>query len=287
MTQGQGRRLRDGGTVAVHRNAGLRKLCGCPRRGWAKCPHPWHFNFSWHGTAYRFSLSRYTGKEITDKTEADRIAEEIRRQIREDAFRGLPAAAITNESRGEDRPQVSFKMFARRFVERYSKDRGKASWQDDEYMVRRLGSFRTIEGRPLGETRLADRGFESARPQARLDWKKKIGPNDKGSTRLSPESEAAYRAINLHFHDLRHEGGSRLIEAGWPVHYVQHMLGHASLQQTSTYLNATLRGLHESMRNLDQSRPSCKPLASAPPAASGLFASRLPPKTGSPCCTDC
>ncbi|MEO8257242.1 MAG: site-specific integrase [Acidobacteriota bacterium] len=39
--------------------------------------------------------------------------------------------------------------------------------------------------------------------------------------------------------------GSRLIEAGWPVHHVQHMLGHASLQQTSTYLNATLRGLHD------------------------------------------
>jgi integrase len=95
-------------------------------------------------------------------------------------------------------------------------------------------------------------------------WKKKIGPNDKGSTRLSPESEAAYRAINLHFHDLRHEGGSRLIEAGWPVHYVQHMLGHASLQQTSTYLNTTLRGLHESMRTLDRSRPACNPLASTP-----------------------
>jgi NAD(P)-dependent dehydrogenase (short-subunit alcohol dehydrogenase family) len=51
--------------------------------------------------------------------------------------------------------------------------------------------------------------------------------------RLSPESEAPYRAINLHFHDLRHKGGSRLLEAGWPVHYVQHMVGHASLQQTS------------------------------------------------------
>lgn len=95
-------------------------------------------------------------------------------------------------------------------------------------------------------------------------WKKKTGPNDKGSTRLSPESEAAYRAINLHFHDLRHEGGSRLLEAGWPVHYVQHMLGHASLQQTSTYLNATLRGLHASMRNLNQSRPACKPPANTP-----------------------
>jgi hypothetical protein len=33
---------------------------------------------------------------------------------------------------------------------------------------------------------------------------------------------------------------------------------YASLQQTSTYLNATLRGLHESMRNLDQSRPARK-----------------------------
>ena len=79
----------------------------------------------------------------------------------------------------------------------------------------------------------------------------------------------------------------RLLEAGWPVHYVQHMLRHASLQQTSTYLNATLRGLHESMRNLDRSRPACKPLQANPPAASGLFASRLPPKTGTPYFTEC
>jgi hypothetical protein len=32
----------------------------------------------------------------------------------------------------------------------------------------------------------------------------------------------------------------------------------------STYLNATLRGLHESMRTLEQSRAACKPLASTP-----------------------
>jgi integrase len=56
----------------------------------------------------------------------------------------------------------------------------------------------------------------------------------------------------ISFHDLRHEGGSRLLEAGWPVHHVQHMLGHASLQQPTTYLNATLPGLHESMRTLNQ-----------------------------------
>ena len=390
--------------------------------------------------AYRFSLNRYAGKEITGKTEAETLADGIRREIRAGTFRGLPATAITNEAANEERDEVSFEMFARRFIERYSKDRGKASWQDDEYMVERLGSFQTIDERPLSEkpvrrvteddlevfmkhlttqgrasstrnhyvqliramSRWAvkkgyrdtpmvgddsdvirrkkeaqrDRRLEpgeedkllgSAEPhlqalivaaletcgrqgellnlrwgdvslargeiilraentkdrenrilpissrfrkvlEMRRDsptgvpfpssayvfgdeigqrvgsvrrawqtavlrahghkpawiWKKKMGPNDKGSTRLSPESEAAYRAINLHFHDLRHEGGSRLLEAGWPVHYVQHMLGHASLQQTSTYLNATLRGLHESMRNLDQSRPACNPLANTP-----------------------
>jgi integrase len=96
-------------------------------------------------------------------------------------------------------------------------------------------------------------------------WQRKNAPNDNGTTKLSPASRAAYRAIDLHFHDLRHEGGSRLLEAGWPVHHVQHMLGHASLQQTSTYLNATLRGLHESMRTLEQARKSCKSLASTPP----------------------
>jgi integrase len=95
-------------------------------------------------------------------------------------------------------------------------------------------------------------------------WKRKQVPSDKGSTNLSSESQAAYRGIDLHFHDLRHEGGSRLLEAGWPVHHVQHMLGHASLQQTSTYLNTTLRGLHESMRNLEQARAACKLVASTP-----------------------
>ena len=53
---------------------------------------------------------------------------------------------------------------------------------------------------------------------------------------------------DLHFHDLRHEAGSRLLEAGWPLHHVQEMLGHADLKQTSTYLNVTQVGLQDSMR---------------------------------------
>jgi integrase len=67
--------------------------------------------------------------------------------------------------------------------------------------------------------------------------------------KLSRASRATLKRINLHFHHLRHEAGSRLIEAGWPVHHVQEMLGHADLKQTSTYLNGTLFGLKESMRS--------------------------------------
>ena len=440
MRQPPGRRIRSGVTVPVNRNAGLRKICSCPRRGWAKCAHPWHFNFCWKGAPYRFSLSRYARKEIVSKSEAEALADEIRAKIRAGTFTApspaLPAGQTENISAGV----VSFETFARLFIERYSKDRGKASWRDDEYMIKQLVSFDVIDNCRLGNkpvqavteddleafvkhlvslgrasstrnhyvqliramSRWAVRkGYRTAplvhddsdvirrrketqrhrrlnpgeeeqlleaagahlqaviiaaletccregellslqwgdvslargeivlRPERTKDrekrivpisnrlrqelemrrndpdgkplppaahvfgdeigrrvgsirrawqtavlrahghkpvwiWKRKDGPKDKGSTRLSPESEAAYRAIDLHFHDLRHEGGSRLLEGGWPVHHVQHMLGHASLQQTSTYLNATLRGLHESMRSLEESRAACKSLASNP-----------------------
>jgi integrase len=112
-------------------------------------------------------------------------------------------------------------------------------------------------------------------------WTKKN--TRKGSGSPSLESRQAYRAIDLHFHDLRHEAGSRLLEAGWPLHEVQQMLGHANIQQTSTYLNATLMGLHRSMKRLNRSRkakarrtakssPACNPLANTPacePQAAG------------------
>lgn len=52
----------------------------------------------------------------------------------------------------------------------------------------------------------------------------------------------------LHFHDLRHEAGSRMLEAGWPLHHVRDLLGHADIKTTSTYLNATKYHLHDSMR---------------------------------------
>ena len=80
-----------------------------------------------------------------------------------------------------------------------------------------------------------------------------------GSNTLAPESRATLRRIDLHFHDLRHEAGSRFHEAGWPLHHVQHLLGHKSLEQTTTYLKLT--GLEESMRRFDESVARCKPVA--------------------------
>ena len=80
---------------------------------------------------------------------------------------------------------------------------------------------------------------------------------------LAPVSRTALAAIDLHFHDLRHEAGSRWLERGWPLHEIRDMLGHASINQTDTYLNAGRMGLHASMRRLDPSR--CNSVVSATP----------------------
>jgi len=54
---------------------------------------------------------------------------------------------------------------------------------------------------------------------------------------LSAERQAKIAAIDLHFHDLRHEAGSRKLEAGWPLHAVSAFLGHANVTTTARYLN--------------------------------------------------
>lgn len=91
------------------RNDGLRKLCECPRRGWAKCEHPWHFNFAWTGESYRFSLERQVhrvakdpkgvwkrdratlGERITDKTTALRERDRLRTAICAGTLQGSAA----------------------------------------------------------------------------------------------------------------------------------------------------------------------------------------------------
>ncbi len=71
---------------------------------------------------------------------------------------------------------------------------------------------------------------------------------------FSPENKAALDRIDLHFHDLRREAGSRWLEGGVPLHTIQRWLGHTNISQTSTYLAVTDTGSHEAMAKFDQAR---------------------------------
>lgn len=59
------------------------------------------------------------------------------------------------------------------------------------------------------------------------------------------------RRGGLHFHDLRREAASRLLEGHVPEHYVQVFLGHADLTTTSAYLATTRKGLHQQFRRYE------------------------------------
>ena len=50
--------------------------------------------------------------------------------------------------------------------------------------------------------------------------------------KLDAASQAAFRAIDLHVHDLRREFASRLLEASADLHDVQLFLGHANITTT-------------------------------------------------------
>lgn len=78
---------------------------------------------------------------------------------------------------------------------------------------------------------------------------------------LSSECRAHLRSIDLRFHDLRREAGSRWHEGGFQLHEVRDLLGHANVSQTDTYLSAKIAGLRASMKRFDAARG--KPVASA------------------------
>ena len=78
---------------------------------------------------------------------------------------------------------------------------------------------------------------------------------------LTPESRAVLASIDLHFHDLRRECGSRWLEGGVPLHTIRDWLGHTSIAQTSTYLAGTMKTQHDAMRQYEERRASLQELA--------------------------
>jgi integrase len=77
---------------------------------------------------------------------------------------------------------------------------------------------------------------------------------------LDAASRAALAAIDLHFHDLRREAGSRWLEGGVALHTIRDWLGHVSIAQTSTYLAGTMTSQHNAMAAFE-ARTACNELA--------------------------
>jgi integrase len=87
------------------RNDGLRKRCGCPRRRWGECSHPWHVNYKWKGKHYRLNLDREANRKIRLKSDARIEFERIRSEIRAGTFR----TSSTEQAHGE----LTFSQFAK------------------------------------------------------------------------------------------------------------------------------------------------------------------------------
>lgn len=69
--------------------------------------------------------------------------------------------------------------------------------------------------------------------------------------RLTQDCRKALREIDLHWHDLRHEYASRLVERGVPLSQVRDLLGHASIVTTERYDNQRPDALFEAARRLE------------------------------------
>ena len=135
---------------ARHRNGGLRKRCGCPRRDWSKCQHSWHLNFQWEGQHYRLSLDREVGRGLLGKTDAKATADQICAAIREGTFQPRRGRVRARQVEAPTQvPQLTFAKFSDLFVERYSKARGKKSAEDDEYKLKAVGAFNALGDKPV------------------------------------------------------------------------------------------------------------------------------------------
>ncbi len=120
-----------------HRNDGLRKICICPRRTWAKCSHSWHFSFKWKDQHYRFSLDKHAGEHIDSKTAAEDLADDLRKAIKAGEF-GQPAP----------RAEMTLRQLADAYLERYVQVERPAALEDFRGGLRVI--CKTLVPKPAG-----------------------------------------------------------------------------------------------------------------------------------------
>lgn len=96
---------------------------------------------------------------------------------------------------------------------------------------------------------------------------------------LTPEARKLFAAINLHWHDLRHEYACRLAEKGVPITKIQYLLGHSSIVTTERYIHHTLAELSKAAAVLEAGGtfdPSSAPKVATVPAESSENATARP-----------
>ncbi len=77
----------------------------------------------------------------------------------------------------------------------------------------------------------------------------------KGSYKdLTADCQQRFREINLHWHDLRHEYASRLVDRGVPLAQVRDLLDHASIVTTERYDNQRLEALQAAVARLEDGK---------------------------------
>jgi hypothetical protein len=129
------------------RNDGLRKICKCPLRNWARCPHPWYFSFKPKGGArVRVSLDRHTGQHVDALDDAKTIAANLRTAIVNGEY---PLAPQATEAPAVP---VTLRTAADRFLEGVpvlkGKNQGKARGKNDRQKFAALCAWRRLAAMP-------------------------------------------------------------------------------------------------------------------------------------------
>jgi integrase len=111
-----------------------------------------------------------------------------------------------------------------------------------------LGPNAFVFGRPEGEFQDSFKtAWESLLLVANGHETKRVRPG----TRVD---RAKLREIDLHWHDLRHEGACRLLADGVDIRIIQLMLGHSDIKTTQRYLNITDEELRKALTGVWERR---------------------------------
>ena len=103
-------------------------------------------------------------------------------------------------------------------------------------------------GEPMGSFRTSWKTAVLHAHQIDPEWQKG------GTNAVTRNCQNRFKEINLHWHDLRHEYASRLVEKGVVLSLVQALLGHASILTTQRYDNQTFAALEAAAQRLESGK---------------------------------